>query len=152
MKYQKLSDDGFELIVKVEGVRLKSYLDTRGIWTVGIGHTKTAHKDQVISNTQVHELFETDSLWVENCINNEDLSINQNQFDALFSLVFNIGETQWRTSTLRRYLKKGIIDPKSINFAWKMWNKETINGIKTISNGAVNRRNKELELFFKKKT
>jgi hypothetical protein len=33
-----------------------------------------------------------------------------------------------------------------------MWNKETINGIKTISNGAVNRRNKELELFFKKKT
>ena len=150
MKDHKLSDNGFELIVEVEGVRLKSYLDSRSIWTVGLGHTKTAHKDQVISNTQVHQLFETDSLWVEKCINNEDLTINQNQFDALFSLVFNIGETQWHTSTLRRYLKKGIIDPKSINFAWKMWNKETINGIKTISPGAVNRRVKELELFFKK--
>lgn len=147
---QKLSDNGFDFMAEVEGVRLKSYQDSRGIWTVGIGHIKTAHKDQMITNTQVHELFETDAQWVENCINKEGLELNQNQFDALFSLIFNIGETQWRTSTLRRSLKLGVTDAKSISFAWKMWNRETIGGVRTISNGAVNRRVKELDLFFKK--
>jgi len=149
MKNQKLSDNGFELIVEDEAVALKSYQDEKGVWTIGIGHTKTAHKNQIITNTQVHELFESDAKWVENCINSEDLSITQNQFDALFRLIFNIGEPQWHTSTIRRYLKKGIIDPKSISYAWRMWNKVEKNGVFVVSKGLVNRRNRELELFFK---
>jgi len=149
MKNQKISDNGFELIVEDEAVALKSYQDEKGVWTVGIGHTETAHKDQIITNTQVHELFESDAKWVENCINRENLSITQNQFDALFRLIFNIGELQWHTSTIRRYLKKGIIDPKLISYAWKMWNKVEKNGVFVVSKGLVNRRNRELELFFK---
>lgn len=150
MKDQHLSDNGFELIVEDEAVALKSYQDEKGVWTVGIGHTKTACKDQIITNTHVHELFESDAKWVENCINSEDFSLTQNQFDALFRLIFNIGESQWHTSTIRGYLKKGIADPRSISYAWKMWNKVKKNGVKVVSNGLVNRRNKELELFFKK--
>ncbi len=36
----KISDKGITFIKDFEGIKLKAYKDVKGVWTIGIGHTK----------------------------------------------------------------------------------------------------------------
>ena len=75
------------------------------------------------------------------------VALNQHQFDALVSLVFNIGDGNYATSTLRKRLNSGDYAGAAAQFA--VWNKGEVDGEKTVLPGLVTRRAAERALFLK---
>ncbi len=140
-----------DLIKRHEGLRLKAYLPTpNDKWTIGWGHTKTAYEGMVIDEARAEQLLRSDILWVESAINSSVTKpITQNQFDALASLIYNIGATNFRRSSVLRKLNEG--DYQGAANAFLMWNKQRNKktGKMDVLNGLVKRRNEERELFLK---
>ena len=69
----------------------------------------------------------------------------QAQFDAMVSLTFNIGLYAFQTSTVLRQHNAGNF--KDAGVAFVMWNKITIEGVLTYSEGLNNRRLREKALY-----
>lgn len=104
----QFSPNGMGLLKIREGVRYKAYKDTKGIWTIGVGHTGPEVKEGLVwTDNQVNQAFMHDIQWAVDSINGVNAVLNQNQFDALVSFVFNIGATAFATSTMKRLLDKG---------------------------------------------
>jgi len=139
----KISDNGIELIKKHEGLRLEAYLCPAGKWTIGYGHTKGVKPGQVVTKEEAERLLREDLIVVENEINRHNLNINQNQFDALASFVYNVGVGNFRTSTLLKKIKANPND-KTIANEFKRW--VYSNGKKLP--GLVKRREEEAKLYF----
>lgn len=138
----KTSSRGVELIKKWEGVRLKSYQDSVGVWTIGYGHTKTAKPHQEITLKQAHELLEQDIRQHEVYVNRYvKVDITQNQYDSLSSFVFNLGGGALQKSTLLKKLNQG--DYKGAGSEFLKWTKAGGKELK----GLVNRRKEESGMF-----
>jgi lysozyme len=91
-----------------EGRRKKAYKDTKGIWTIGVGHTgPEVVEGLTISDAEIDRLLEEDIKWAEDAVNAVKAPLNQNMFDALVSFVFNIGATAFANSTMKRLLDVG---------------------------------------------
>jgi lysozyme len=104
----KLSPAGSEILILREGLRLKAYRDTKGILTIGVGHTgPEVVEGLVITKEKAHELFQKDVAWAEDAVNLVKVPLTQNQFDALVSFVFNIGAGAWKRSTMLKMLNVG---------------------------------------------
>lgn len=104
----QFSPNGMSLLKIREGVRYKAYKDTKGIWTIGVGHTGPEVKEGLVwTDNQVNQAFMHDIQWAVDSINGVNAVLNQNQFDALVSFVFNIGANAFATSTMKRLLDKG---------------------------------------------
>jgi len=133
------------IIKKHEGLRLEAYLPTKNdVWTIGYGHTHTTKQGMVITEAQAEALLRKDVAWVEKAINRlVVVPLTQNQFDALASLVFNIGEGGFSTSTLLRLLNSGDYAGAANQF--HRWNKQKGVALK----GLTIRRKEEMELFVK---
>jgi len=57
-----LAEASFAFLSVLEGVRLHSYKDAVGIWTIGYGHTgPDVHEDQTITFDEAFTFFETDT-------------------------------------------------------------------------------------------
>ena len=138
----------FTEVERLEGRELEAYQDEKGIWTIGVGHTKNVKKGDVITNEQCNKYLLEDTRFVENCLDNCGLQLSQNQFDALALLVFNIGETQFRSSTVCRLLKLKACR-KDIENAWELFQKVRIGPTLVKSRGLLIRRKFEYSLFFK---
>jgi lysozyme len=105
---RKTGAAGLELIKGFETLQLRAYLDRRGgVLTIGYGHTEDVKPDDVIIEHQADVLLEHDLADAEECVNLRAPGVNQNQFDALVSLVFNIGCSKFSTSTLLRLVRAG---------------------------------------------
>lgn len=76
---------------------------------------------QVYPESMGWEVFKTDALWVDAAIaKHVKVPLTQNQYDALWSLVFNIGAGAFRTSTLLRRLNEKNYEAAGKQFlAWK---------------------------------
>ena len=98
----KTSPKGIALIKEFEGLRLKAYLCPGGVWTIGYGHTAGVKPGMVISEAQAEEYLKADLISFERYLNGLGLALNQNQFDALISLIYNIGIGNFQKSTLLR--------------------------------------------------
>ena len=106
----KLSQQGIDLLIDREALKLKAYKDTKGIWTIGVGHTgPDVYEGLVITKEKAHELFRKDVQWAEDAANLVLIDLTQHQFDALVSFIFNIGVTAWKNSTMFRMLNAGDI-------------------------------------------
>ena len=104
----ELSAQGFDLLGIREAKRNVAYRDSKGIWTIGIGHTgPEVHEGLVWTDAQVMDTYLKDAAWVMASLALVRVALTQNQFDALFSFVFNIGGGQWASSTLLRHLNDG---------------------------------------------
>ena len=145
----KTSETGINLIKEFESLRLKAYLCSAKVWTIGYGHTKGVKKGDAITQDQAIDFLKEDLSDSENAVNSQNLVINQNQFDALVSFVFNIGAGAFKSSTRLRKAKINISDPTIAN-EFAKWNKATVNGKKVILNGLARRRKAESDLYFKK--
>lgn len=102
-----ISDAGIGLIRKEEGCKLEAYKDTRGIWTIGVGHTGPEVKQGLEINQETADrLLMHDVSWAEKAVNDFcDDSTKQHQFDAMVSLCFNIGQSAFRGSSVARLHK-----------------------------------------------
>ncbi len=136
----KCSERGKELIKEFEGCILKPYKDAVGLWTIGVGHLiKEGENFGSITIDEAMELLAKDLQWAEACINNTGVELTQNQFDALCSLVFNIGCGAFQGSTLLRKLKAG----ENAASEFLRWNKA--GGV--VLKGLTRRREAEMRLF-----
>jgi len=90
------------LIRQFEGLRLEPYKCPAGVWTIGYGHTTSAINQQPITQLQAEQLLQQDIQQVETYLNdlNLNLPLTQNQFDALSSLIFNIGQQAFSKSSI----------------------------------------------------
>ncbi len=108
---KQISQAGRDFIISVEGVRLKPYQDSRGIWTCAVGHRMLdeafAYIGLVLSTEQIQALLNYDLRPVETVINKALPLIKQNEFDALCSFVLNVGVQAFMESTLLRKARKG---------------------------------------------
>lgn len=104
----KISGAGLDLIKRFEGLRLTAYPDSAGVWTIGWGHTKGVHKGQQITEVGAVKLLRDDLAWAEEAVTDAvKVPLNQNQFDALVSFTFNVGEGALKKSTLLKLLNSG---------------------------------------------
>lgn len=97
---------GVALIKRFEGLRLGAYRDVAGVWTIGYGHTgEDVRPGDLITRERAEELLRVDLMRFESGVRNRvSVPLNQNEFDALVSLAFNIGLDAFSRSTVRRRL------------------------------------------------
>jgi lysozyme len=90
----KMSSQGLDLLIAREALRTHAYQDTVGVWTIGVGHTgPEVHEGLVWTEEQCRQAFATDIERFENAVNDAvTVALQQNQFDALVSFAFNVGE------------------------------------------------------------
>ena len=140
----KTSQKGVDFIKRHEALRLNSYLDAVGVWTIGYGHTKTAKKGMTITEAEAEKLLVDDLKHAEDEINSHNLPLKQHQFDALASFIFNVGTGAFRTSTLLKRIKTDVNHPDIIN----QFNRWIYGGGKVLS-GLVKRRRQEVDIYTK---
>ena len=143
-KISKMSDAGKEFIKKWEGKRLNSYDDGSGTWTIGFGHTNGVKQGQSITDNQANLYFDEDIKIFEDFVSKLELDFTQQQFDAVCSLVYNIGEGQFLSSTLYKVLKENLTNYERISAAWSLW----IYAGGVILQGLKNRRLDEVKFYF----
>lgn len=158
----KISDIGIDFIDDVEGREKFEYLDTEGNPTIGIGHLLTRSEltsgkifiegvgtivyRNGLSDFQMDKLLEQDLDSVESIINElVKVPLTQYQFDSLCSLVLNIGNGAFQTSTLLKELNKGFYG--KVPTQMRRWNKSRKNGVLMVNPGLVNRREKDIQLW-----
>lgn len=142
----KISQRGIDAIKRHEGARLNAYLDVAGIPTIGVGHTQGVELGQQITQAQADEFLRSDLAWVEQCIaETVQVSLTQQQYDALCSLIFNIGAGAFKGSTLLRHLNAGDYSGAADEFL--RWNKARVNGVMTVVPGLASRRAVERSMF-----
>jgi lysozyme len=146
----KLDDSGYKLIQGFEGLSLVPYLCSAKVATIGWGATfypsgiKVTMQDKPISLATASWMFRTIAdrfaVDVDKLIK---ANINQNQFNAIASLAYNIGIGGLAKSTL---LKKVNINPNDPTIATEFakWNK--VGG--KVVNGLTKRRAIEAKLYF----
>ena len=136
----KFRERGLELIERIEGMRLSAYkaLYTEKYYTIGYGHYGSdVSKDMNITELQAEELLKKDVKKFEDKVNKySNYNFNQNQFDALVSFAYNIGNIDQLTA-------KGTRTKEQISSHISLYVKA---GGKTLA-GLVKRREKEKELF-----
>lgn len=143
----KLSPKGIAFIELWEGLELKAYRDSKGLPTIGIGTTRYPDGTKVkmgdtCTKEQAYEWFRFDVARFEAFINRViKIPLNQNQFDALISLVYNIGETNFTEGTVDDKLNANQIEA-----ALQTWLKYVYSGGRKID-GLANRRIAEVKLF-----
>ena len=144
-KTMKTGKKGIELVKSFEGLKLTAYRCPSGVATIGYGHTKNVTSNMKITPAEADKLLREDLSEAETAVNRENLPINQNQFDALVSLVFNIGADAFRGSTLLKMIR---INPQSINIRTEFgkWCKAKGSTLP----GLALRRKAETNLYFEK--
>jgi lysozyme len=89
------TNKGIELIQEHEGLRLVAYRDSVGVLTIGYGHTGGVYEGQKISHAKAVEYLREDLTTAQNAVRRfvleKGIPLQPNQFDALVSLVFNVG-------------------------------------------------------------
>lgn len=140
------SEVGQDLIREFEGLSLTAYPDpaTGGEpWTIGYGHTGGVKKGDTVTLDQAKLLLAQDLHYFERAVSQLCPITTQNQFDALVSFAYNLGEGNLKESTLRRLHNEGDYVGAKAQFA--RWNKA--NG--QVMNGLTRRRAAEAELYGK---
>lgn len=100
---QTTNQAGLQLIESFEGLRLTSYQDSVGVWTIGYGHTLGVKTGQTITQQQAQAFLQQDLGVAEAAVNKLNLALNGNQFAALVSFTFNLGG-----GNLNNLLKNGL--------------------------------------------
>lgn len=142
-----LSLKGLAHIKGWEGFEAKEYLDAAGLPTIGYGHLIKPHESfGVITEQEASALLAKDVSSAETAVNNAvKVPITQNQFDALVSFAFNVGNGAFRTSTMLKRINAG--EYAAAGYEFGRWVFITQGSKKVVSAGLVNRRTADYELY-----
>lgn len=142
-----VSAKGVDLICSFEGLRLTAYDDGVGVWTIGFGTIKYPNgvrvkRGDTCTLEQAKSYMKYDLIEFEHTVNSlAKVLLNQNQFDALVSLTYNIGSGAFKSSTLLK--KLNLSDYKGAADQFDVW----VNAGGKRMQGLANRRAKEKSLF-----
>lgn len=187
-----ISQNGINLIKKWEGivdgdpstVNLDPYLCPANYWTIGWGHVVRDGDGNMLKGRSTGSLAKSIypngiTLAEAEILLKDDLrsfefavtrylsnsSVTQNQFDAMVSLCFNIGQGNFSKSSVLRFHVAGarnssygkseaierIVNsarsPSNAADAFLLWNKATVDGKLVTLRGLVNRRSDERDLY-----
>lgn len=146
---RNVNAEGLKLIKQWEGFKEKAYKDGGGVWTIGYGHTTAAGPPTVsyglrVTEAQAAEILRRDIDSVEAAVERlVKVPLNDNQFAALVSFVYNVGEGAFAKSTLLK--KLNTKDYNSVPKELMKWVNDNGNRIQ----GLVNRRASEAGLWAK---
>lgn len=142
----RTGDTGLNLIKGYEGLRMSAHYAPSEQWTVGYGHTSNARHGMSVTEGDAERLLREDVQPIEQLISDTVRApLNQNEHDALVSLIFNIGEENWKRSTVLRKLNAG--DKIGAANAFELWTKAYVNNELASLDGLVRRRAAEKSLF-----
>lgn len=134
-----LSENGFNFIKSHEGCRLQAYRDVGGTLTIGWGHTSGVTEGMTITQEQADAMFKADLQVYVGRVNiyADVYNFNQNQFDALVSFCYNIGNIKGLTNN--GTLNRDLIPERMKAYC-------TCKG--SVIPSLVNRRNDEVALWY----
>ncbi len=138
----KISEAGIHELANREGKRNSKYKDSRGLWTIAIGHLIKPGEvfPAVMTDSEIYALFRKDLAGFESAINyHVKVKLTQNQYDALVSFAFNIGIGGFIGSSTLGLLNRG--DYKAAGQALMNWH---------TPKEIIGRRQSEINQFFKK--
>lgn len=100
----QIGSSGLALLKQWEGLRLKSYKDSGGVWTIGYGHTPSMDGEEIGQN-EAERLLRDD---LTNPVNlfAANASLTDGQFDALVCFVFNVGHSAYMQSTMSALIRE----------------------------------------------
>lgn len=130
---RQIGQKGLDLIKRFEGLYLRSYKCPADVWTIGYGHTGGVTNNQIITSEQAESILKSDLKRFElGVMNAVKVDLNQNRFDALVSLAFNIGLSAFTGSTLVRLLNKGDYAGAADQFErWNQGGGKVLQGLST---------------------
>lgn len=103
-----INSAGLALIKEAEGLRSEAYLDTGGVPTIGYGHTRGVHMGQYCTPEVAEAWLEADLEMAEAAVSSlVKAPLTDNQYAALVSFVFNVGQIAFAKSTLLKKLNEG---------------------------------------------
>ncbi len=142
----RISQTGLDLIKSFEGLRRRSSKLPTGGWIVGYGHTRSAREGIEVSEREAEYLLRYDLQETERLVSDVVRApLHQNEFDALVSLAWNIGEEAFRQSDVLKYVNSGEMLAAAESFA--AWRKARIDGHLIVLDALVRRRAAEKHLF-----
>lgn len=112
------------------------------VWTIGWGHTHGVTEGMTCTPEQAEDWFQQDMAWAQSAVLSAvNVSLNQNQFDALVSFTENVGAAAFDRSTLLRLLNEGNYTGAGSQFSnWVYQAGQILSGL-------VTRRKQEAALF-----
>lgn len=143
----RINQRGIDLIKSFEGLRLKAYQDSVGVWTIGFGQTGPDIKEGLTITPQTAEDMLHDALRsFEEGVSKSlgGAPTTDNQFAAMVSLAYNIGVGAFKSSSVLRYHRDSNSGRAAASF--KLWNKA---GGKVLA-GLTRRREAERDLYLSK--
>ena len=121
----KISTNGINMICGFESLRLEAYDDGVGVMTIGYGTTvingRKVKKGDTCTLEQAKSYMAQDLKQFESAVNQTKVPLNQNQYDALVSLAYNIGVRAFLNSTL--FKKLNAKDYKGAAEQFPRWNR-----------------------------
>lgn len=142
-----ISSKGVKLIASFEGCRLQAYQCSAGKWTIGYGHTSGVKPGQRLNSEREARMLLKEDLkqyvkYVNQAVRDKNIGfkLNQNQFDALTSFVYNLGNGSLLQLVTNR-------DAKTVAKKMLFYNKIKKDGKMVELAGLKRRREAEQKLF-----
>jgi lysozyme len=136
------SQNGLALTEQFESCRLSAYPDSKGIPTIGWGHTADVQLGDTCTQAQADAWLLQDVDWAVSVVNRiVTVLLAQNEFDALVDFCFNVGSGNFESSTMLKLLNQQNYAAAAEQFA--RWDKAA--GVEIA--GLLRRRQAEEELF-----
>jgi lysozyme len=121
-----ISKKGLKLLTELEGKKNKAYKDSKGLWTIGVGHLIDLSKEKhlltaTLTDSQIHSLLNKDLDRFEKVVRDQvKVKLTPAKRDALIMLAFNIGVTAFKNSSLVKRINAKDSNDKIIQ-AFAMW-------------------------------
>lgn len=119
----KINQKGINLIKTFEGCKLKAYQDQGGVWTIGYGWAQNVHPNDVWEQGHADYMLIKALDQFEHAVT-AGIGISKttnNQFSAMVSLAYNVGQGNFVKSSLLKHHKAGEYAEAADSFL--MWDK-----------------------------
>ena len=112
-----------DLVKSFEGFKEHAYQCPAKVWTIGYGTTENVQPGDTVTEAEACELLRQDLQEAADAVDDlVDVEISQAQYDALCSLIYNIGREAFRNSTLLKLLNGGAAF-EAVAAQFERWNK-----------------------------
>ena len=147
--HMRTSRAGLDVIKAFEGFRPRYQKMPNGHWIIGYGHVRAEKEGAKVSDAEAEAILrEYDLPPIERLVMDAVLApLNQNEFDGLVSLAYNIGAKAFVASDIVAHINAG--NRLAAASAFDGWRKAKIGGRVQVVDALVRRRAMEKALFLK---